>query len=195
MGIPPLFEKASRTVAAKLARFRRDKRGIAAVEFAMLAPVLVIAFIGTFELSEAITVNRKVTHATSTIADLVTQSEKLTNSEVENIFDATAAVLSPYPSANLKLVVATIGPDANGDPIVVASRARNTTKWTENTAPPISLPEGLDYSSQQIVIAKSEYSYKAVFSSLSKEIIGNESWTMGDIFYLRPRNSSSITFN
>ena len=180
---------------SSLAAFRANRTGIAAVEFAMLAPVLVIAFIGTFELAEAITVNRKVSHATSTVGDLITQSETLSSTDVENIFDATEAVMSPYPASSLKIVIATVEADENGNPKVVDSKARNTSSWPTGTTPPVTIPDGIDYTSQQVVIAKSEYAYTAVFGSLAKEIIGQDSFTLSDTFFLRPRNSDTITFN
>lgn len=189
------FAKLLRSMRASAAAFRVDRRGIAAVEFAMLAPVLVIAFIGTFELAEAITVNRKVAHATSTVGDLITQSETLSSTDVENIFDATEAVMSPYPTSSLKIVIATVEADENGNPKVIDSKARNTSSWPTGAAPPVTIPDGIDYTSQQVVIAKSEYAYTAIFGSLAKEIIGQDSFTLSDTFFLRPRNSDEITFN
>lgn len=177
------------------ANLKRDLSGVAAVEFAMLAPVLIVAFIGTFEMSEAVTVNRKITQSASTIADLVTQTTKLDTNEMNNIFDATGAVMAPYDASGLEIVVAAIGENTkSGENEVVWSKAKNTAAWSKGAPPPVTIPASIDLSTQQIVIAQAKFSYKAVFPGLAKEFFGSESFAMEETFFLRPRNSASIEF-
>ncbi len=190
---PAMIRLAARAVALGR-RFRTDRRGIAAIEFAFLAPVLIIAFIGTLELSEVITVNRKVTHAISTVGDLIGRSETISTTELNNIFDATEAVMSPYPTDRLKIVVATVKADNRGKPKVVQSRARNTAPWPEGATPPVAIPEGIDYSTQEILVTQAKYDYEAVFGSLAKDIIGRSSFALGDTFFMSLRGTSELTF-
>lgn len=55
---------------------RRDRRGVAAIEFALIVPIMSAMFIGAVELSQVITVDRRVTQVASATADLVARAEK-----------------------------------------------------------------------------------------------------------------------
>ena len=77
-------------------RLRRDQRGISAVEFAMLAPLMVVLYLGGVEISQAIAVDRKVTLVARTLGDLVAQTSSVTTTDITNILSASAAVVQPY---------------------------------------------------------------------------------------------------
>src|SRR5262249_34725949 len=67
------FALLNRRLSRKLRRFARDKRGISAVEFAMLLPLMVTLYLGGVEVSQAVAIDRKVTLIARTVADLVAQ--------------------------------------------------------------------------------------------------------------------------
>ena len=74
----PFTKYAVARVACAIERFRTEIRGVAALEFAIIAPILILMLVGTLEISLAIAVNRKVSRISSTVADLITQSQQLT---------------------------------------------------------------------------------------------------------------------
>ena len=177
-------------------RFRRDLAGIAAVEFALLAPILITTFIGTVELSEAITINRKIGQTASTLADLVTQETQMTDEEIANVFSATETVMSPYDASGLKIVVSAVGEDEDtGAAEVKWSKAQNDTPWAKGAKPPVAIPDGIDLTDQWLIVAKIEFSYEAIFPSIAKELFGSPNFEMEKISFLRPRNSAVIEFN
>ena len=51
-------------------RIARNNSGVAAVEFAMIVPIMFLLFVGSVEFSQAITVDRRVTQVASSTADL-----------------------------------------------------------------------------------------------------------------------------
>ena len=57
MSLPLLLARARRPIR----RLLRDKRGISAVEFAMLLPLMVTLYLGGVEVSQAVAIDRKVT--------------------------------------------------------------------------------------------------------------------------------------
>jgi len=59
---------------ALLRRFRKAKDGLAAVEFAMLLPVMITLFFGVVELSLALACRADVTNMAAAAADLVAQA-------------------------------------------------------------------------------------------------------------------------
>ncbi len=96
------MSRVSKLVYAKarfqllIEKFRDEVRGVAAVEFAIIAPILILMFIGTLEVSRAVAVNRKVSRISSAMADLITQSPSLTADEIQNIMDITSRIMFPY---------------------------------------------------------------------------------------------------
>jgi Flp pilus assembly protein TadG len=80
----PYADNARRDQIAKcphprLSRFWRDRRGVSAVEFALIAPVLVIFYCGMAELTQAMMAQRRVSNIASSIGDVVAQNAQLTD--------------------------------------------------------------------------------------------------------------------
>ena len=69
---------------------RRDRNGIAAVEFALLAPILIVLYFGITEIGDAVVVYTKVTHTASAVNDLVSQAKIISNNDMQNIFNYAA---------------------------------------------------------------------------------------------------------
>ena len=77
-------------------RLCKDISGIAAVEFAVIAPVMLLMFFGTVELTSAIAIKRKVTTMARTASDLTSQSATISNADLTNFFAATNGIMTPY---------------------------------------------------------------------------------------------------
>ncbi|MEL6227823.1 MAG: TadE/TadG family type IV pilus assembly protein, partial [Pseudomonadota bacterium] len=77
----------SKLRAVKRSRFGKDEKGIAAVEFALLLPLIFALFVGTIEFSQAITIDRRVTQATSATADLIARTRSTSTAELDSIMD------------------------------------------------------------------------------------------------------------
>lgn len=91
--------RARRKVAdfrSGMARFCTDRRGVAAIEFAFLAPVLLAMYFVTMEVSQGIETNKKVSRIASMVADLVTQQSSVTEADIKAIMDIGISTLQPY---------------------------------------------------------------------------------------------------
>ena len=95
---------------------------MAATEFALLLPVQVFLFFGLIEVSDAMTVNRRVALATNTLADLVAQSKQLTVKEVDSLFLGVQEILDSNDASGLTLNLISVVQDPKGNPIVHWSR-------------------------------------------------------------------------
>ena len=73
-----------------------DRRGVAAVEFALIVPLLLSMYFVTMEVAQAIEANKKVGRVGNMVADLVTQQQKISKSELEAIMTIGEATLQPY---------------------------------------------------------------------------------------------------
>src|SRR6266851_2414379 len=81
-------------------RLLRDERGISAVEFAMLLPLMVTLYLGGVEVSQAVAIDRKVTLISRSLGDLVSQATSIDSTAMTSILGATTAVMAPYSDTN-----------------------------------------------------------------------------------------------
>ncbi len=130
------------SVRARMRHFLRDVRGVSAVEFALLAPMMITLYLGGVEVSQAINIDRKVSMTARTLADLVTRVTAVTTADVNNILDAGTAVAAPYPASKLKVKISSLHIDNNNVVKVQWGRAKNTTA-RPNGEVVATLPAGL----------------------------------------------------
>jgi Flp pilus assembly protein TadG len=107
---------------APAARLRRDEGGVAAVEFAFIAPIMLAMLVGIVDVSNAVSVNWRMVQLNKTLADLSSQSASLTPTDFSNIFLASASVMSPYKG---KLPTMTISS------VVIGSDRKARVCWSE----------------------------------------------------------------
>ena len=93
------------SIERRLRRLIGDERGVSAVEFAMLLPLMLTLYLGAVEVSQGIGADRKVTLTARTIADLVSQVSSIGNADMTNALNASSAVMAPFPISNLKVTV------------------------------------------------------------------------------------------
>ena len=171
----------------------RDRSGLAAVEFALIAPVLVTLLLGTVEVCDALSCHEKVTMLASTGADLVAQATSVSATDMTNIFDADSAVLFPYNGSSAQIVISSIVSDGKGGGTVAWSHAQNTAPLAANT--PVTVPTGLMDQSRcpanacSVILATVSYAYT---SPIGKFLVGTV--TMTDSFYERPRRSATVSY-
>lgn len=115
--------------AARLGRLLRDRSGVGAVEFAMLVPILLMIYICAFEVTIGLSVAKRATRATGTIADLVTQNKKVTKAYLDGMPSVVDAVFVPYAVHGLTLKITGINLDATG-------QAKVGWSWQKNGSAP-----------------------------------------------------------
>jgi Flp pilus assembly protein TadG len=173
-------------LCALLTRLVRDQRGLAAIEFAMLLPLMLTLYLGGVELSQAIGADRKVTLTARAVADLVAQGTSVNNSEMTNILNAALAVVAPYPTSNLKVTVSSINVDAQGAGKIGWSDSYNSTARPVNQA--VTLPSALQIPNTTLIWGEVSYAYTPTIGYI---ITGT--MTLKDQIYMRPRQSTTVT--
>ena len=84
-------------------RLVRDRRGVAAVEFAVIVPLMLVMFFGTVEFSSGVAVDRKVSLVTQELADLVSRNPSVADTDIANFNTIANAMLTPYSTTPLKV--------------------------------------------------------------------------------------------
>ncbi len=164
----------------------RAEDGISAVEFAFIAPVMLIMYFGCIELSFMMTLDRKVTSAASTLGDLAARSSTITNADLADIIQATRMIMQPNDITTARIRLTSIADrDNDGVMLVDWSDGYNLTARTagdEFTVPTDIVPDG-----GSVILAEIEYDYSSPFGFFFAE-----SKTLSDQFYLRPRRVDFI---
>ena len=170
--------------AAKL--FRRifcAESGLAAVEFALILPILVTIWFGGVEITQGLSVDRRLNNLASAIGDLVSRSKIVTYSDVDAIFDIDDGALYPYSTAPLSMRVTAVDVDANQKALVAWSRGRGSAGARtvgENLAALIDVK--LRVPNTQIIMAEVFYTYTPAVGYV---ITGNVA--LDDRLYFTPR--------
>lgn len=165
-------------------RFPCDERGVSAVEFALILPVLIILYLGGVELSHTISVDRKVTSVASAVGDLVAQGSTIDNDEMAHIFNAATAIMAPYTVGPLKMVVSSVEVSAKGDK-VLWSDGYHTSGRAVGSA--VTLPAGVRIEGTTLIMAEVDYTYTPTLGQIFTDTID-----LSDTFYLRPRSVDKV---
>lgn len=167
---------------APLLNLVADRRGVSAVEFALIAPIMVGMYLGAAELTQALVADRKVTGAANTVADLVAQDDFVTDGELDDIYAAADAILAPLPPDRLSLRITSVRMDADSEIFVDWSESETLPPLTDDTLP--EMPGGLLSPMSSIVMVEATYPYQGAFHRQIESAI-----TLTDTAYLRPRRS------
>jgi Flp pilus assembly protein TadG len=175
------------------------QRGVSAVEFAMIAPVMVLMLFGATEISMLVTIDRKTTLAASTLGDLAAQTDLVSCAELSQISAVTRQVFEPYSGANASLVVASVTL-VGGVPKVEWSKFVQTISGTTtcNDVPgthslvvgnTVSIDPAMFATGGGIVIGDVENVYNSVGTSFMPNPM-----ILRERFYLRPRKSLKLRY-
>lgn len=173
--------KSKRRLPGRLAR---DERGVSAVEFALLAPLMIGLYLGCAEISDGVAADRKVSLTAAAVANLTSQVTNITSSDMTNILDASSAIIVPYSAANLKITVSCLNIDANQNV---------TVKWTATRNGGVggstAVPSALKVANSQLILSEVSYSYTP---TVGYTITGT--LTLSDHMFMSPRISAP-TYN
>jgi len=172
-----------------LRRFAADGRGISAVEFAMILPLMVTLYLGSVEITQAVAVDRKTTLVAHTVADLVAQERSVSTSDMSDTLSAASTITSPYSTTNLGVTVSQIKIDANGKATIDWSVTQNGTARSHGDS--VTLPSAaLAVKNSYLIWGEATYTYKPMFGTIIKSTL-----KLGDTIYMRPRVSSCVSYN
>ncbi len=113
--------------------FRRDERGIAAVEFALVLPVLILFSMGLAEVGRFTLLTLKLQHAATTMGDLAARDEQLSLAAVQSMFTAMDHIVQPFDLSDQGVVVLSgVGVD-NGSAPKIFWQEHGAGKLKENS--------------------------------------------------------------
>jgi Flp pilus assembly protein TadG len=167
-------------------RFAAASNGMAATEFAILTPVLIVMLVGVTELTDAYDANTRTTAVASTAADLMAQEKIVCDAERDDAFAALYAIMYPYPTTNMDIVISSLIDNGNDTVKVAWSDATpGATARTVNSA--VTIPPGLVPAGESVIMAEVTYTYSSPMGFFFPE-----PFDMTDTYYLHPRKTDQI---
>ncbi len=177
-------------LARRCAVFARDRSGLAATEFALLVPLMLVLFFGTVEVSSGVAVDRKITIAARALSDLISQATTVTDTDFTNTFAAGAIIIAPYDAGPIKAKISQIYVNADKVAKVVWGKAYNDTARAANDVVTTSLPAGLLIPDTYLIWSEVNYRYVPVLGYVMDQV----GVTLGEQTFTRPRQSTCVTY-
>jgi len=165
----------------------RDRRGLAAIEFAMLVPIMLVMFFGTVELSSGVAVDRKVTLVARTLSDLTSQSTSVADGDLNNFFTIKDAMLSPYSPGPVQATIS----ELYVDPTTLKARVQ----WSSGSAVRsqdsiVGIPTALAIGDTYLIMGEVSYLYKPMVGYVMSKSGINLTYTA----YTRPRQNKCVIY-
>ena len=190
---------AMRKMLLLLRGFQNDSRAVIAVEFAMIAPVMLVLFFGVLEFSSGVAVDRKVALAARTLSDLTSQYLAVADTDLTNFGQAVKAVMVPYSSLPVSGKVTEI----YIDPTTHVARVQwsrsvnidaggNVTVGTSSRSPKdvVTVPAGLKIDGTYLIWSEVSATYVPTVGY----VMGTAGVKLSDTNYVRPRPSGCVGY-
>jgi len=183
-----------------VASLLHDQSGIAATEFAVIVPIMLVMFFGTVEFSSGVAVDRKLTLVARTLSDLTSQSPAaVDDSYLKNVFTASIAILAPYSATPTQATLSEIYVDSNkiakiqwSKAATIASGATQATLTTSshNAGDTIAIPSGLLVKQTYLILSEVRYLYTPTVGY----VMGKAGVTLSDVTFTRPRQNTCVDY-
>lgn len=171
-----------------LRRLAGDRRGVSAVEFALLAPIMIAFYFGLAEFCQGYMAQKRMGHASAMVADLVSQTDIVTPSQLTDIFEIGGLIMKPFSATPLKMRISQVTRDNNGVAKVNWSRAKGMPARTTNQT--VTLPAGLIDNGESIIMSEATYDYDSPVDYLMPSVT-----QFSHTYYLRPRLTEQVTLD
>lgn len=169
-------------------RFTAATQGVAAIEFAMILPVLALIFLATFDGGRAIAAYMKMRAATYALASITNQYAKIQATDMTSILGATSVVMAPYTSGTPAVKISQIKINNSGVASVEWSAAQGTTARTVPSS--ITPPSAMIVNNSYLILAEVSYTYQPLFGYFNS----GSGITFSDSLYVTPRSVSCVVY-
>jgi Flp pilus assembly protein TadG len=146
----------------RLKRFTHADSGVAAVEFALILPVMVVIYLGMVELTIGINTHRKLALLTRSLADLSSRTATMTDAAIGNVFNAARAVMQPYDTTNLAMTVTSVTVDPTNGTGTVAWSCRTANSIVHAPDSSYTVPDGFK-DAQSFILIETALDYFPMF--------------------------------
>ncbi len=171
-------------MSSLISRWKREDDALAAVEAAMIFPVMLTMLLGIYDLGFGILANQKAVRASQVVADLVTRENVASDADIDEAVDAGRLAFQPMDTSSYGVDIVSIrfDEDANGEILW-----RETVNMTA-VGDALGAVDALAEADEGVVMVSINYVYEPLFAGF---IISE--MTMEEVAFSRGRSSPAIT--
>jgi Flp pilus assembly protein TadG len=184
----------------KLRSFRNAQAGVAAIEFALIVPIMIGMYLMLSETAAGLRASRKTTMVARVMADLASRPSNVSDADRDDIFNSAKPIMAPFDSTKGAYRISSIRFDANGKGYVDWSEVRGSQLGNayprcsptevRGSLTPVPVPDGLKVANTSVILAESLIKYKPVVGyNITGEI------DLRDRLFMRPRITDFVTRN
>jgi Flp pilus assembly protein TadG len=169
-------------------RLFRDRRGVAAAEFALIAPALIFLIMGVLEMSFRFRASEEATRYVHQVADIVSRETELEQADLQELFDASVFMMKPLDTTDdLDLDIASVGfIGTDADPTILWRRVAGTEVSFDLTE-----TDGMGIEDESIIRVGVRYNYQSVLT----ELFGGGTMAIEKSAYARPRIERKVALD
>jgi len=168
-------------------RFVASTGGMAAIEFAMILPILMVLFLGSFDGGRAIAIYMKVRSATYALDAITNQYTTMQASDMTGVMNAITQMMKPYPSAPAVIKISQVKISASKAATISWGVAQGGSARAQGST--ISIPANLAVANTYLIFAEVSYTYTPLYGYFTAG-----SLALADNLYSTPRSSNCIIY-
>ena len=193
--------RAKDMAAGWLRTFFVDRKGVAALEFALIAPLLFVLYLGTMEITQVMETNKKLSRVGSMVSDLVGQQGRdVYREDLDAIMMIGEAILKPYARSPISIVITGIEIDKFSQAKVKWSRKMVDDAFSRDAAKGAvtTVPDALNIPDTFLLRVTAMLDYRPIitWTADQKTSLGLtaafDNISMGEAYHLRPRMTTEM---
>ncbi len=163
--------------------WKRSEEGMAAVEAAIIFPVMLVMLMGVYDLGNAILANQKTIRASQVVADLIARQNIVSNADIADAVEAGRLAFEPIDSSSFGVDIVSIRFDDDAASEIVWRETVNMTPVPN----PLGAVSALEDSNEGVVMVSVVYEFTPLFAKFAVSSFG-----MREVGFSRGRNSPVI---
>lgn len=164
-------------------RWMHEREALAAVEGAMIFPIMLAIFVGVFDVGNGILANQKTVRASQVVADLIARTNIVSDNDIAEAIEAGRLAFEPMDSSAYGVDIISMRFDELGTPEIVWRETSNMTP----IADPIGAVAALQAPDEGLVMVAVEFEYEPIFAG---HIIST--FDMQEVAFSRGRRSPVV---
>jgi Flp pilus assembly protein TadG len=165
----------------RLRRFGFAKKGSAAVEFALIAPMMMFLVFGSVDLLDALNLNKRVQNATASVADVAARDTEISTAEIDNFWAALDVLMFPTDGDAVRIRISSVRIASASSATVVWSRSHGGMSQRSNGST-VALQSAMMTPGTSLIMTETEYDYRSPLGFLMAAPI-----TLKHVAYRRSR--------
>ncbi|HMM88580.1 TadE/TadG family type IV pilus assembly protein [Bradyrhizobium sp.] len=184
-----LIRKICLRLRRRAVEMRDNTSGLAAIEFAMIIPLMALMLVGTNEFAAGVAIDRKVTIMARTLSDLTSQNTSVSDTQFTNFFNAANAIMTPYASSPVQGTIS----ELYVNPSTLKARVQWSNGANARTAGEImDIPDALKIAGTYLILSEVKYKYVPSVAWFINKVNGI---TLTNFSYTRPRQGLCVMYN